>query len=136
MVAALMEYTNHMVKAKETPIAQTAVWDEAIETLLLLMAPSFPHISEELWARTGRTNSIHQQAWPAWDEDLAAEETITIVVQVNGKVRDRFEAPTEIGEEEAKEKALATSGAQKHLEGKQPLKVIYIPGRLVNIVVK
>jgi leucyl-tRNA synthetase len=67
---------------------------------------------------------------------LAAEETITIVVQINGKVRDRFDAPAEIGEEEAKEKALATPGAQKHLDGKQPLKVIYIPGRLVNIVVK
>jgi leucyl-tRNA synthetase len=136
MVAALMEYTNHMVKAKETPVSQPAAWDEAIETLLLLMAPSFPHVSEELWARTGRTYSIHQQAWPAWDEDLAAEETITIVVQINGKVRDRFDAPAEIGEEEAKEKALATPGAQKHLDGKQPLKVIYIPGRLVNIVVK
>jgi leucyl-tRNA synthetase len=136
MVAALMEYTNHMVKAKETPVAQTPAWGEAVETLLLLMAPSFPHISEELWARTGRTYSIHQQLWPAWDEELAAEETVTIVVQVNGKVRDRFDAPAEIGEEEAKEKALVTPGAQKHLDGKQPLKVIYIPGRLVNIVVK
>ncbi len=136
MVAALMEYTNHMVKAKETPAAQTAAWDEAAKTLLLLMAPSFPHISEELWARIGRAGSIHQQAWPTWDEALAAEEIITIVVQVNGKVRDRFEAAADIGEAEAKEKALATAGAQKHLDGKQPLKVIYIPGRLVNIVVK
>ena len=136
LVAALMEYTNHMVKAKETPAAQTAAWGEAIETLLLLMAPSFPHISEELWARTGGAYSIHQQAWPTWDEALAAEETITIVVQINGKVRDRFEAAADIGEVEAKERALATAGAQKHLDGKQPLKVIYVPGRLVNIVVK
>ena len=125
LVAALMEYTNHMVKAKETPAAQTAAWGEAIETLLLLMAPSFPHISEELWARTGGAYSIHQQAWPTWDEALAAEETITIVVQINGKVRDRFEAAADIGEVEAKERALATAGAQKHLDGKQPLKVIY-----------
>jgi len=136
MVAALMEYTNHMVKAKETPTVRTAAWHEAIETLLLLMAPSFPHISEELWAHTGRAHSIHLQAWPTWDEELAAEETITVVVQVNGKVRDRFEAPADIGEEEANEKALATAGAQKYLKGKQPLKVIYVSGRLVNIVVK
>jgi leucyl-tRNA synthetase len=136
MIAALMEYTNYMIKAKETVVVQEAAWDEAVETLLLLMAPSFPHISEELWARPGRAYSIHQQAWPTWDEALAAEEIITIVVQVNGKVRDRFEAPADIGEAEAKEKALATAGAQKHLDGKQPLKVIYIPGRLVNIVVK
>jgi leucyl-tRNA synthetase len=136
MIAALMEYTNHMVRAKETPVAQTAAWQEATKTLLLLMAPSFPHISEELWERAGHDYSIHQQAWPTWDDELAAEETITIVVQVNGKVRDRFEAPADIGEEEAKEQALATPGAQKHLDGKQPLKVIYVPGRLVNIVVK
>jgi leucyl-tRNA synthetase len=136
MIAALMEFTNYMVKAKETSVAQTKTWDEAIETLLLLMAPSFPHISEELWVRTGREYSIHQRAWPSWDEELAAEETITIVVQVNGKVRDRFDAPVDIGEEEAKAQALATPGAQKHLDGRQPLKVIYIPGRLVNIVVK
>jgi leucyl-tRNA synthetase len=136
MVAALMEYTNHLVKAKETSVAQAAAWDEAIETLLLLLAPSFPHISEELWARTGRAYSIHQQAWPIWDEGLAAEEILTIVVQVNGKVRDRFEAPADINEEDAKTRALATPGAQKHLDGRQPLKVIYVPGRLVNIVVK
>jgi leucyl-tRNA synthetase len=136
MIAALMEYTNYLVKAKETPVVHTEAWDEAVQTLLLLMAPSFPHISEELWARAGGPYSIHQQAWPIWDEDLAAEETITIVVQINGKVRDRFEADVDISEEEAKERALATPGAQKHMDGKQPHKVVYVPGRLVNIVVR
>jgi leucyl-tRNA synthetase len=136
MVAALMEYSNYMLKAKEMAVVQTAAWNEALETLLLLMAPSFPHISEELWARTGQDYSIHQQTWPTWDEELAAEETITIVVQINGKVRDRFEAPADISEEQAKEKALATPGAQKQLDGRQPQKVIYIAGRLVNIVVR
>jgi len=136
MIAALMEYTNHLIKAKETSIAGTPAWDEAIETLLLLMAPSFPHISEELWARIDQEYSIHQQAWPTWDEELAAEETLTIVVQVNGKVRDRFDAPADIGEEDAKAQALATPGASKFLADKQTLKVIYVPGRLVNIVVK
>ena len=131
-----MEYTNYLVKARETAVARTSAWDEAIETLLLLMAPAFPHISEELWARTDRSYSVHQQAWPAWDEALAAEETITIVVQVNGKVRDRFDAPADIGEEAAKAQALAAEGAKKYLDGKQLLKVVYVPGRLVNIVVK
>jgi leucyl-tRNA synthetase len=136
MIAALMEYTNYLVKAKETAVVHTAAWDEAIEMLLLLMAPSFPHVSEELWTRIGQPYSIHQQIWPTWDEELAAEEMITIVVQVNGKVRDRFDAPADISEEEAKAQALATSGAEKYLDDKQPLKVIYVPGRLVNIVVK
>jgi leucyl-tRNA synthetase len=136
MIAALMEYSNYLVKAKETAVVHTAAWDEAIETLLLLMAPSFPHITQELWIRIGQSDSIHQQAWPTWDEELAAEEMITIVVQVNGKVRDRFDAPADINEEEAKAQALATPGAEKYLDDKQPLKVIYVPGRLVNIVVK
>ncbi len=136
MVAALMEYTNYLIKAKETPVVHIEAWDEAVKTLLLLMAPSFPHLSEELWAHVGGPYSIHQQAWPEWDQALAAEETITIVVQVNGKVRDRFDAGADIGEEEAKALALATPGAQKHMDGKKPLQVIYVPGRLVNIVVK
>jgi leucyl-tRNA synthetase len=136
LVAALMEYTNYLVKAKDTPVVTTGAWDEAMEALLLLMAPSFPHISEELWARMGRPYSIHQQTWPTWDPELAAEEIVTIVVQVNGKVRDRFDADVDISEEEAKTQALATDGARKYLDGKKPVKVIYVPGRLVNIVVK
>ncbi|MCS7259730.1 MAG: leucine--tRNA ligase [Anaerolineae bacterium] len=134
MVAALMEYSNYLVKAKETPVVHTPAWEEAIDTLLLLMAPAFPHISEELWMRRGRPYSIHQQAWPTWDEALAAEEMITIVVQVNGKVRDRFTAPADVSAEEAQARALETDGARKYLAGRTPSKVIYVPGRLVNIV--
>ena len=136
MIAALMEYTNYLIKVRETSIVRTEAWDEAIEMLMLLMAPTFPHVSEELWRCTGRVYSIHQQAWPAWDEELAAEEVITIVVQVNGKLRDRFQAPADIGETDAKAQALATEGAQKHAGDREPAKVVYVPGRLVNIVVK
>jgi leucyl-tRNA synthetase len=135
MVAALMEYSNYLIKAKETPVVHTPAWEEALDTLLLLMAPAFPHISEELWMRRGRPYSIHQQAWPTWDEALAAEEIITIVVQVNGKVRDRFTAPADISAEEAQARALETDGARKYLAGRTPSKVVYVPGRLVNIVV-
>jgi leucyl-tRNA synthetase len=136
MIAALMEFNNYLIKAKETPVVETPAWEEAIETLLLLLAPSCPHIAEELWARTGRPYSIHQRAWPVWDPDLAAEEVFTLVVQVNGKVRDRLEVPVDISEEEAKELALASDGAQRHLEGLEVKRVIYVPGRLVNIVAK
>jgi len=136
MIAALMEFNNYLIKAKETPVVKTPAWEEAIETLLLLLAPSCPHIAEELWARTGRPYSIHQQAWPVWDPDLAAEEVFTLVVQVNGKVRDRLEVPVDIGEEEAKELALASDGARRHLKGLEVKRVIYVPGRLVNIVAK
>jgi leucyl-tRNA synthetase len=135
-VANLMELNNAMLKAKDTPVYGTSAWDEAVETLLLMLAPACPHVAEELWERTGHPYSIHLQAWPTWDEAVAAEETITLVVQVNGKVRDRVEVPVDVDEETARALALETEGAQRHMAGKQILKVILVPGRLVNIVVR
>ena len=134
IVSGLMEMTNALYKYRAATQG-TPAWDEAINTMLLLMAPVTPHIAEELWTRRGQPYSIHQQAWPKWDPAIAAEELITIVVQINGKVRDRFEAPATITEAEAKEKALATEGAQKYMNGQAPKKVLYVPGKLVNIVV-
>jgi leucyl-tRNA synthetase len=134
MIATLMEFNNYLIRAKEMPVAHTSAWDEAIEALLLMLAPSCPHIAEELWTRTGRPYSIHQQAWPIWDPDLAAEEVFTLVVQVNGKLRDRLKVPVGISEEEAKKLALASEGAKRHLEGLEVKRVVYVPGRLVNIV--
>jgi leucyl-tRNA synthetase len=136
MVAALMEYSNYLGQVKTTPVVRNPAWDAAIHTLVLLMAPGFPHVAEELWEAIDGDYSVHQQPWPTWDDELAAEELLTIVVQVNGKLRDKFQAPADVGEEEAKTQALACEGAQRHMNGKQPLKVIYVPGKLVNIVVK
>ncbi len=134
-VAALMEFRNVLQEAKRTPVAGSEAWEEAIETLLLLMAPITPHIAEELWVRTGRPYSIHQQRWPTWDEAIAAEETFTLVIQVNGKVRDRVEVPVGISEEKAREIALASEAVRRRLNGREPKRVIYVPGRLVNVVV-
>jgi leucyl-tRNA synthetase len=135
IIAGLMEFTNALQKAKQTEVYRTEAWDEAIETLLLLLAPCCPHIAEELWERSGRPYSIHQQAWPEYDADLAAEEVITLIVQVSGKVRARIEVAADIGEEEAKATALADENVQRYIEGKEVHKVIYVPGRLVNVVV-
>ncbi|HEY7489997.1 MAG TPA: leucine--tRNA ligase [Candidatus Tectomicrobia bacterium] len=135
MVAALMEYSNVLGQSKVTPVVTHAVWQEAIRTLVLLLAPAFPHLAEELWQTIGGAYSVHQQAWPTWDHELAAEELLTIVVQVNGKLREKFQASADISEADAKVQALACEGVQRHLHGKQPLKVVYVPGRLVNIVV-
>jgi len=134
-IANLMELNNTLLKAKEIACG-AAAWDEAVEALLLLLAPACPHIAEELWARTGRPYSIHQQAWPEWDADVAAEEIIILPVQVNGKVRDRIEVAVDVDDETARALALATEGAQRHTEGKQIVKVIVVPGRLVNIVIR
>ncbi len=134
-IASLMELRNTMSAAKKTPVAHTQAWDEAVETMLLLMAPFVPHIAEELWVRTGHEYSIHQQSWPVYDEQIAAEETITLVIQVNGKVRDRIQVPADISEDEAKSLALQSPAVQKRLNGGEPRRVLYVPGKLVNVVV-
>ncbi|MEK7247363.1 MAG: class I tRNA ligase family protein [Chloroflexota bacterium] len=134
-IAALMEMVNGLTKARESGSVDQATWSEAIEKMVLMMAPLAPHISEEMWERIGRAYSIHLQPWPAWDAGLAREDEITLVVQVNGKLRDRITAPADISEDAAKELAMASAQVQKHLEGKEPRLVKYVPGKLINIVV-
>ncbi len=134
-IAKLMELKNAMQKAKATAVAHTAAWNEAVRTLLLLMAPFTPHIAEELWATIGGPYSIHQQAWPVADPAVAAEEIITLVVQINGKVRDRLTLPADVDEEAAKSAALASEKVQSFLNGRPPRQVICVQGKLVNIVV-
>jgi leucyl-tRNA synthetase len=135
-IANLMELNNTMLKARDTALFRTPAWDEAVEALLLMLAPACPHIAEELWERSGRHYSIHQQSWPEWDETIAAEAMLTLGVQVNGKLRDRIRVPVNVDSETARSLALATEGARRHLESKRVLKVIVVPGRLVNIVAK
>jgi leucyl-tRNA synthetase len=135
MVAALMEYTNYLIKFKEGRRLDNSVWNEAVDTLLLLLAPSVPHLAEELWERTGHRYSIHNQRFPSWDPELVVAEQITLVIQVNGKLRDRVTVPASIGESEAKDLALSRERVRPYTEGKTIKDVIYVPGRLVNIVV-
>lgn len=100
-----------------------------------MLAPVAPHVAEEMWACLGKPYSIHTQPWPEVDEAAAAEEEITLIVQVNGKVRDRISVPADIDEEKAKELALSSEAVAKYLQDQEPRKVILVPGRLVNIVV-
>lgn len=133
-VAALMEWRNVIVEAQNKRQVSNEAMNEAIDNLLLLMAPIAPHLTEELWAQRGKPYSIHTQAWPQWDEAVAKEESITLVVQINGKVRDRIEVAADIDEESAKQAALASPAVQEKLNGSTPRQVIVVPGRLVNIV--
>ena len=135
-LAALMECSNTMGRAWEAGSLSSDAWDGAVENLLLLLAPMAPHISEELWERTGREFSIHNQPLPPWDPELATDEVVTLVVQVNGRLRDRLEVPVSITEDEAKEAALSSRGVAVHTDGKQIVRVIYVPGKLVNVVAK
>ena len=133
-IASLMELTNTLTQAWERSDLTSDAWNEAVSNLVAMMAPITPYLSEELWEATGHESSVHTQSWPEWDESLAADETITLVVQVNGRLRDRIEVPVGIEEDTAKETALSSPKIQPHIQGKDVSKVIYVPGRLVNIV--
>jgi len=135
VISALMELTNELSASRDAGLAGTPVFKKAVETLLLLMAPPTPHIAEELWDRLDKPYSIHTQPWPEYDPELAKEELITLIVQVNGKVRDRIMVAAGISDEDTRTAALASETAQRFIEGKQPKEVIVVPGRLVNIVV-
>ncbi len=132
-VSALMEFStaieDHLRAHGPTPAVR-----QAVQALILLMAPFTPFLAEEAWGRLGGTFSVHTQPWPKFDPALAADETIEIIVQVNGKVRDRLTLPTSATEEQVRAAALAAPGAQKYIAGKSIARTIYAPGRLINIV--
>ena len=133
IVSSLMELMNEMARLK-ADVYGSAAWTEAVEIYLKMLAPVSPHISEELWVLLGKPYSIHTQSWPKVDEVAAADEEITLVVQINGKLRDRIMVPVDVSEADAKSLALASEQVQKVLAGKEPRQVIYVKGRLVNIV--
>jgi len=127
-IAKLMELTNLFSKQKKLPITN-------YQLLIILLSPFAPHMAEELWNKLGNKKSIIYEPWPQYDKEKIIDDIITLVVQINGKVRANLEVDAEISEEEAKKKALADEKVQKWLEGRKPKKVIYISGKLVSIVV-
>jgi leucyl-tRNA synthetase len=133
-IAALMEYSNTMSKFKPEVFASEA-WDEAVRAFLLLLAPACPHIAAEIWERLGFDDSVHRQSWPVSDPALAAAEEIEIVLQVNGKIREKLVVPVGSTEAELQQLALANPVIRKCVEGKTVRKVIAVPDRLVNVVV-
>jgi len=135
MIAALMELTNYLGKVHEEGSVTSSDFGEAIDILLLLLAPTAPHFTEELWTRSGHPYSIHNQPFPEWDEGLVAEEEFTLVIQVNGKLRDRVTVPVTITEEEARELALSRERIKTYLKNGEGSRIIYVPRRLVNIII-
>jgi leucyl-tRNA synthetase len=135
VVSSLMELFNSMRAAKKEGAVGTAAWDEAKDFYLRIMAPITPHIAEEMWARIGKPYSVHAQSWPEWDKEIAKDDEITLVVQINGKLRDRIKVPIGLKDEDAKELALSSEVIQIALEGKTHKKVIVVKGKLVNIVI-
>jgi len=126
-IAALMEFLNALETRQE-------VTREELQTLLLLLAPLAPYITEELWEHLGNQDSIHKASWPVFDAEAIRSDVITILVQVNGRVRDRIEVVHDASEDEVERQALATEKIQRFVAGKTIRKMIYVPGRLVNVV--
>lgn len=127
-IAQMMIFTNDATSTATLP-------REIVSAFLRLLSPYAPHICEEVWQRLGEEELIAHAEWPSWDPELAQDETITIVIQVNGKKRDELQVSRDTAKEELERLALASENAQKFIDGKEPKKVIVVPGRLVNIVV-
>ena len=133
-VAALMEYVNYLYTARSWPIPGDQ-WRAAIRTLTLLLAPITPFITEEVWREVmGERESVHRAAWPAYDEELARDEEVTIIVQVNGKLRDRLAMSAGADETTMREEVLANEKVRSTIGGRPVVDVIVVPGRLVNVV--
>jgi leucyl-tRNA synthetase len=127
-IAALMELVNTLRDQPET-------YRDIVADLILMLAPFCPHFAEECWERLGRESSIFDASWPSWDVNLLVESEMEIVIQVNGKTRSRVSVPWDAAEEAVMEAVLADPTTRRFLEGKEIRKRIYVPGRLVNLVV-
>jgi leucyl-tRNA synthetase len=138
-ISAVMELINTLYQLPR-PAADDrralAVIRETVEAVILLLAPIVPHIAEELWSLLGRSETLADAAWPAFDTTVASEEEITIVIQINGKVRSRISVPADEDGERIRALALADEKIMRQLAGKKVVKEVYVPKRLVNIVVK
>ncbi len=126
-IAALIEMNNQLVQLQKLPRL-------VAENFVLMLSPLAPHLAEELWERMGNRESVTQQPWPHFDADYLVEEQVELIVQVQGKLRGRVTVPAAADEQAARDAALADEKVAAHLEGKTIRKVIYVPGKLINIV--
>lgn len=138
-ISAVMELVNALylfqADEEESPLKNFLLFT-AVETALVLLSPFVPHISEELWRRLGKEDSVHHQPWPSFDPEALKEEEHLVVIQVNGKVRSRMTVSSSLSEEEIRERALVQPKIREWLEGKEPTKVLVVQKKLVNIVVQ
>ena len=142
-IAAVMELLNDMTTYKQEVIDKDnisseskKIWREVLEKTILLIAPFAPHVADELWAYLGNKTFTFEEEWPKYDEELTKDHTFNLVIQVNGKVRDMVSAQIGISKDDAEKLALESEKAKKFFDGKEIVKVIVVPNKLVNVVVK
>jgi len=133
-IAAVMELSNHLNRFEDYSEQGRAVLREGWQAVVQLLAPVTPHICEHLWSELGHAEGLHASSWPLVDESALVQERVMIVVQVNGKVRGRIEVPADASEDQVQDIAVSTENVNRFLEGTTIRKVIYIPGKLLNIV--
>jgi len=131
-----MELVNGLYPYREKERQNMALVQETIDNLIILLAPFAPHFSEELWQAAGHEGSVHLMPWPVYSEEALAADVIEVVLQINGKVRDRIMVDACLTAEELKEAVMSIDKAKAAIDGKQVIKVITVPGKLVNIVVR
>ena len=136
LVARLMELVNATYKYRSQGGDNSDVLREVVLGLLKLLAPMAPYLTEEQWHRFGHETSIHFETWPSFDPALVTQDEVTMIVQINGKVRDTIAVSADISEDEMRELALASEKVKGHLNGGEPDKVIVRPPKLVNLVVR
>lgn len=136
-IAAVMELVNALYLSREklgSGKAERRIFSSVMATVLTLLSPVAPHICAELWERLGHANDVSSEPWPKWDEKALVRDTVTIALQVNGKLRGTLEVPASADKAALETAALADPAAQRHLAGQTVRKVVVVPGKLVNIV--
>lgn len=135
-IAAMMETTNKLYALKKDgTFAGSHSWQTALVRLVALVAPFAPHMADELWQQLGQDGTVQHDSWPTWDERYLMSDTITLAVQVNGKLRATLTLPADVDEATATQAAMQDQSVAKHVAGNTPRKVIYVASRLINIVV-
>ena len=137
-IAAMMELVNELYRAKDnlSTNAESAALKTAAETIVVMLSPFVPHIADELWQLLDNQGMLLDRQWPAFDPQLCEEQEVTLAVQVCGKLRATITVPKDASQDEAEKLALAESNVQRFTEGKNIIKVIYVPNKIVNIIAK
>ncbi|MGB9787376.1 MAG: leucine--tRNA ligase [Dictyoglomus turgidum] len=133
-IAAIMELTNLLFEHKRS-FGRTPAFEEAIRTSILLLSPFVPHITEELWVELGNEYSVHMQKWPSYDPEMIKEEVVTVVIQINGRVRDRIDVNADATQEEILKLALERDNVKRYLDNKEIKKIVYVPGKILSLYV-
>jgi leucyl-tRNA synthetase len=136
MVSALMEFTNELEEVQSRGGWRTGTFHQALDALLVLLAPAAPFIAEEMWRRCGHTGSVHAQSWLEWDAELARWNTVEVAVQINGRLRQVISVSIEAERSEVEQEAQSQAKVQQHLEGAEVVRSVYVPGKILNLITR